>query len=63
MDAKFKEGQKVRVTKKNGEVITGVIASWDYNLCNYNREYDVNYELNGEKRTIICVPESAIEAI
>ena len=31
MEAKFKKGQSVRITKRNGEVIDGVIRDWDYN--------------------------------
>ncbi len=28
MEAKFKKGQSVRITKRNGEVIDGVIRDW-----------------------------------
>ena len=28
MEAKFKKGQSVRITKRNGEVIDGVIRVW-----------------------------------
>lgn len=47
MEAKFKKGQSVRITKRNGEVIDGVIRDWDYNICTFGREYNVDYTKDG----------------
>lgn len=47
MEAKFKKGQSVRITKRNGEVIDGVIRDWDYNICTFGREYNVDYMKDG----------------
>ena len=38
MEAKFKKGQSVRITKRNGEIIDGIIRDWDYNICTFGRE-------------------------
>lgn len=58
MEAKFKKGQSVRITKRNGEVIDGVIRDWDYNICSFGREYK-----DGQVWTVICVPEDAIQEL
>ena len=34
MEAKFKKGQSVRITKRNGEIIDGIIRDWDYTINN-----------------------------
>ena len=31
MEVKFKKGQSVRITKRNGEIIDGIVRDWDYN--------------------------------
>ena len=28
MEAKFKKGQSVRITKRNGEIIDGIVRDW-----------------------------------
>ena len=63
MEAKFKKGQSVRITKRNGEVIDGVIRDWDYNICTFGREYNVDYMKDGQVWTVICVPEDAIQEL
>ena len=63
MEAIFKKGQSVRITKRNGEVIDGVIRDWDYNICTFGREYDVDYMKDGQVWTVICVPENAIKEL
>ena len=35
MEAKFKKGQSVRITKRNGEIIDGIVRDWDYNICTF----------------------------
>ena len=57
MEAKFKKGQSVRITKRNGEVIDGVIRDWDYNICTFGREYDVDYMKDGQVWTVMCSGE------
>ena len=39
MEVKFKKGQSVRITKRNGEIIDGIVRDWDYNICTFVREY------------------------
>ena len=63
MEAKFKKGQSVRITKRNGEVIDGVIRDWDYNICSFGCEYNVDYMKDGQVRTVICIPEDAIQEL
>lgn len=63
METKFKKGQRVRVTKKNGETIDGVINDWDYNSCTFECLYDIDYMKDGEIWTMICVPEDMITAL
>ena len=60
MEAKFKKGDKVAVTTKQGRIITGEIRDWDYNACTFEREYDLDYDKDGKKWTIIGVPEDKI---
>lgn len=40
MEVKFKKGQSVRITKRNGEIIDGIVRDWDYNICTFVREYN-----------------------
>nr|DAG24688.1 MAG TPA: hypothetical protein [Caudoviricetes sp.] len=63
MNAKFNKGQRVRVTKKDGEVVEGTINDWDYNCCTFDREYSLDYLKNGDTWTLIGIPESNIEAL
>lgn len=63
MEAKFKKGESVRITGKNGDIINGVVKDWDYNCCTFIREYDIDYMKNGQVWTMICVPEDRIELI
>lgn len=57
---KFKKGDKVMVTRRNGETINGTINDWDYNACTFDIQYDVDYMKEGKIFTLICVPETAI---
>lgn len=57
---KFSKGDKVTVTRRNGEIISGTVLDWDYNLCTWDIEYDVDYLKDGKVFTMLCVPESAI---
>ena len=57
MEVKFKKGQSVRITKRNGEIIDGIVRDWDYNICTFVREYNIDYMKNGQVWTVICVPE------
>lgn len=59
MEVKFKKGQSVRITKRNGEIIDGIVRDWDYNICTFVREYNIDYMKNGQVWTVICVPEDA----
>lgn len=63
MNAKFNKGQRIRVTKKDGEVVEGTINDWDYNCCTFDREYSLDYLKNGDTWTLIGIPESNIEAL
>ena len=63
MNAKFNKGQRVRVTKKDGEVVEGTINDWDYNCCTFDKEYSLDYLKNGDTWTLIGIPESNIEAL
>ncbi len=63
MKAKFEKGQEVRVTKRNGETVSGVIKDWDFNYCTFNVQYDVICVKNCSMWTIIGVPEECIELI
>ncbi|TFU91759.1 hypothetical protein E4T81_14770 [Barnesiella sp. WM24] len=56
----FKKGDKVIVTRRNGEKVSGTISDWDYNVCTFDVEYSVDYPRDGKKFTIICVPQTAI---
>lgn len=51
MEVKFKKGQSVRITKRNGEIIDGIVRDWDYNICTFVREYNIDYMKNGGKAT------------
>lgn len=63
MKSKFEKGQEVRVTKTNGETVTGVIKERYYNYCTFDVQYDVDYVKDGNVWTLICVPEENIELI
>lgn len=63
MEVKFKKGQSVRITKRNGEIIDGIVRDWDYNICTFVREYNIDYMKNGQVWTVICVPEDAIKEL
>ena len=45
MEVKFKKGQSVRITKRNGEIIDGIVRDWDYNICTFVREYNGKYKV------------------
>lgn len=62
-EAKFKRGQWVRVTRKNGTVTEGTIRDWDYNCCTFEREYSLDHWYEGHPWTMIGIPETNIEAI
>lgn len=57
---KFNKGDKVTVTHRNGETLSGTIAGWDYNVCTFEVEYYVDYLKDGKIFTMICVPQTAI---
>jgi small nuclear ribonucleoprotein (snRNP)-like protein len=57
---KFNKGDKVTVTRRNGDTLTGTISGWDYNVCTFEVEYDVDYLKDGKIFTLICVPQTAI---
>ena len=56
----FKKGDKVTVTKRNGETLTGVISACDMNYCTFKTEYCVDYQKDGKTCTLMCVPQTAI---
>lgn len=57
---KFREGDKVIVhSKKNGD-FEGTIDNYDYSMTTYLPNYDIE---TSDGRTVIGVPESAIELI
>ena len=60
---KFNKGDKVKVTQRNGRVLTGVVSGADTNLCTFKPEYFVDYNspIDGHEQTLMCVPEEAIE--
>ena len=60
---RYTKGDRVRVTRRNGEVVDGVVRNADINLCTYKNEYSVDYEEDGRTLTMICVPEEAIEKV
>ena len=60
---KFNIKDRVLVTKRNGETFEGVISDCDINDTTFGVQYDVDYETNGKIRTMIGVPEKAIELI
>lgn len=57
---KFGKGDKVTVTRRNGAKVIGIISGWDYNVCTFEVEYDVDYLKDGKNFTMICVPQTAI---
>lgn len=62
-EAKFKQGQWVRVTRKNGTVTEGTIRDWVYNSCTFEREYSLDHQHDGRPWTMIGIPEANIEAV
>ena len=54
MEAKFKKGQSVRIIKRNGETIDGIVRDWDYNICTFGREYNIDY-MNSDKTTFFLL--------
>jgi len=60
---RYTKGDRVRVTRRGGEVIDGVVRDAGINLCTYKNEYSVDYEDDGRTLTMICVPEEAIEKV
>ena len=56
---KFREGDRVIVHSRKGD-FEGVVENYDYNIMTWKPEYDINYD---GTRTMISVPESAIELI
>lgn len=55
---KFNKGDKVTVTRRNGAKVIGTISGWDYNVCTFEVEYDVDYLKDGKNFTMICVPQT-----
>lgn len=61
---KFNRGEKVLVTRRNGETVSGTINNWDYNICTFEVEYSIDYlHENGKIFTVISVPQTAITRI
>ncbi len=60
---KFQRNQRVNVVKNGKVMVTGTITDTHTNFCTYEQEYDVDYDKDGKTWTLICVPESAIQAI
>ena len=64
MEVKFKKGTKCENhQRENGEIIDGIVRDWDYNICTFVREYNIDYMKNGQVWTVICVPEDAIKEL
>lgn len=57
---KFKRGQVVKVTNRDGQVFQGKIKSAHVNACTFRDEYDIDYMYKGRIFTTICVPENMI---
>ena len=36
---------------------------WDYNICTFGREYNVDYMKDGQVWIVICVPEDVIQEL
>lgn len=53
----FKEGSDVTFTNRKGETFTGTVQTWDYNMCTFERQYDV---LLPTGVVVIGVPERAL---
>lgn len=60
---KFNIRDRVIVTKRNGETFEGVISDCDINDTTFDVQYDVEYKSNDGIRTMIGIPEEAIELI
>ena len=63
---KFKTGEPVTVTDKNGEIkYVGIVKGWDYNVCTFAKEYDIDYYNTENERvfTLMGVPESRIQSL
>lgn len=58
----IENGTKVVVTFRSGKKMDGIIRGGDYNVCTFEKEYDVEYfyEPTNSNRIMICVPERAI---
>ena len=62
MDGKFKTGDKVVVHARKGD-IQGVISDFSENFMTYEETADVDFEENGEIKTLMCCPLNKIEKI
>ncbi len=63
VESKFKKGDIVTVTDKNGEIkYTGIVKGWDCNLCTFDVEYEIDYYNREHDRsfTLLGVPEERI---
>lgn len=58
----FANGTQVMITTKGGNTINGTIKGGDYNICTWDREYDVEYfnTEHGRMFLMLGVPERAI---
>lgn len=64
VESKFKRGEIVTVTDKNGEIkYIGIVKGWDCNLCTFEVEYEIDYYNSEHERTftLIGVPEERIQ--
>lgn len=61
---KFRKGDFVTVTDKNGETkYTGIVNGWDYNVCTFEIEYNIDYYNSKHERKFMLmgVPEDRIQ--
>ena len=59
---KYHEGDKVAFMYK-GEKINGVIDGYDYNIMNWEPFYNIDFEKDGRKMTMLGVSQDKIEFI
>ncbi len=63
---KYKIGETVTVTDKEGKILyAGVVKGWDYNVCTFALEYDIDYYNNQNERvfTLMGAPEDRIQSL
>lgn len=63
---KYKIGETVTVTDKEGKILyAGVVKGWDYNVCTFALEYDIDYYNNQNERvfTLMGATENRIQSL